>query len=260
MVNYLPHRSGFFKIGLLLLLLIFPLLGDISVSQAEGQTMYVNTPSRNVLQMRDKPNTSGKVVASFAYGASVNVLSKSGTWYKVQAAGYKGYMYGPYLSTKKPSGSSSSSSSSSGKSTTARTAVVNVPSRKPLNLREQPSESSRSLGRYLNGVRVSVYQKVGNWYRVSVLGTSGYMYADYLSFNGTTTSSTPSSTGSSTGPNTVVNDSGSIVYMRKTPGTDGEILKRIPVGTVVQVLSRSKYWSKVSYLSIIGYIDNSYLK
>jgi len=251
------RERPFYKtiVSLMLVLLILLWQSLFLITRAAAEIMYVNTPSQKVLVMRDKPGTSGKKVASFAHGAAVNVVSKSGAWYKVRAAGYSGYMYAHYLSAKKPGGSSSSSS---GGKIPGKTAVVKTPSNRPLNLRAQPRENSKSLGRYLNGVRVTVHSKAGRWYRVSVQGKTGYMYSSYLSFGGSSSGGSPGS--SATGPRVVVNNTSSVVYLRKSPGTDGQILKRIPIGTTVQVLSSNKYWSMVRYLSVTGYVDNRYLK
>ena len=50
-----------------------------------------------------------------------------------------------------------------------------------VNLRREPDTESSKLGNYKRGTVIKIYDKVGEWYKVSVDGINGYMYADYIS-------------------------------------------------------------------------------
>lgn len=51
-----------------------------------------------------------------------------------------------------------------------------------LHLRVKPEKGAKSLGKYYNGTPVRVLQKKGDWTRVSIGGTEGWMMTQYLAF------------------------------------------------------------------------------
>ncbi|WP_457628480.1 SH3 domain-containing protein [Persephonella sp.] len=53
-----------------------------------------------------------------------------------------------------------------------------------LRIREYPSVSSRTIGWLRKGDTVLVIDKTGKWYRVSVKGKTGYVYARYIKLEG----------------------------------------------------------------------------
>lgn len=72
----------------------------------------------DVLNMRDKPNTDGNVVAAVSENEYVKLTGFENGWYKVSYDDYKGYMSGDFLSpiAEKPAPKVSSSSSGGGQS------------------------------------------------------------------------------------------------------------------------------------------------
>ena len=143
--------------------------------QASAKTMYVKTPGNVPLRIRAAASSQSKVVGKAAYGKPVNVIGKKGFWFKVKVGKVTGYMYKSYLSVNKPTDPAVPGSVS-------RQAVIKTPKGMPLNLRAKADASSKLLGRYANGTAVTVYRKAGSWYRVSVNGRVGYMYAQYVVF------------------------------------------------------------------------------
>lgn len=62
-------------------------------------------------------------------------------------------------------------------------AIVNNPAMtEVLNLREEPSIASRSLGRYYNGTQVIVDGSAGEWTKVRIGNDNGYMMSKYLKY------------------------------------------------------------------------------
>ena len=51
-----------------------------------------------------------------------------------------------------------------------------------INLREKPDGKSKSLGLLARSTKVTLWGKVGKWYRVVVdsTGQAGYVYASYI--------------------------------------------------------------------------------
>lgn len=63
----------------------------------------------------------------------------------------------------------------------ANIAVVHNPDPNDrLHLRMEPNRNATSMGKYYNNTPVYIYDKVGDWYHVSVFGVEGYMLGRYL--------------------------------------------------------------------------------
>ena len=93
------------KAGLILVLTacLIPLLSALA---------WTGTVTAGSLNVRKSNSSDSKVLKSLSRGTTVEVLSTSGSWYKINAGGVKGYVAKKYVSRS----SSSSSGSSSGKS------------------------------------------------------------------------------------------------------------------------------------------------
>ena len=121
-----------------------------------------------------------------------------------------------------------------------------------LNLRERPSVSSQSLGRYSGGTWLRLEgSPIGEWYPVTTPdGKRGYMSGNYLSF---------SQHGS--GRATVSYAPGGYVNLRMGPSLDTGIVTRVNSGTEVSILRTVGYWYYVGLRqygqSFEGYIHNS---
>jgi hypothetical protein len=57
----------------------------------------------------------------------------------------------------------------------------------------------------------------------------------------------------------VVAESGSTVNMRRTPSLKGALITRIPLGTIVNIISPGEEWCKISYGNKTGYMMAKFL-
>lgn len=93
-----------------------------STSETTQTTKYVNTTAG--LNVRTGPSTSYAKIATLSYGQSVNVLSTSNGWSKINYSGSTGYVSSQYLQSTKPSSSSSSNSGSTSVSSSASSVIA----------------------------------------------------------------------------------------------------------------------------------------
>lgn len=223
--------------------------GPIPPSSSANAT--VRTVNGGNLNLRVRGSSSAAVIASYPSGTRVRVLAYGDYWCHVRVGSVEGYMSTRFLSFDSGSGGSGTGSAATGN---AFRAVVNNPGGSQyLNLRQEPSVDSRSLGQYYNGTTVAVYGVGKEWHRVSVGGVSGYMSAQFVSFidSGAT-------------PNKTVRNSGSFVNLRSGPGYQHGVLKQVQDGAAATVLIPYPAWSQVmvrdggGYLT--GYMLNIYLK
>ena len=105
-----------------------------------------------------------------------------------------------------------------------------------LNLRQYPSSSSQSLGKYDSGSWVAVQgQGASGWYAVRTMdGTTGYMAGNYLTF------------AQSGSIGTVAYANGGYVNLRRGPSLDYAVVTRVTSGTTISILDASYEWNYVS--------------
>ncbi|HIU15600.1 MAG TPA: SH3 domain-containing protein [Candidatus Ventricola intestinavium] len=145
-------------------------------------TSTVTTRNGGKVNVRPGPSSAYKSIGSLATGTRVTVLLKGNGWYQISGGGLTGFMSTSYLSG---TGSTVGDNTGSGGGTSYQIAYVNNPrSTQVLNLRETPSQSSRSLGQYRNGTQVRVVSYGSTWCEVYVGTRHGYMMTRYLSFDG----------------------------------------------------------------------------
>lgn len=214
-----------------------------SANGSISATVHTNTGVG--LNMREAPSLSGKLIATAADKAAVNVLQKGAEWSRVAYDGKEGFMATRYLSFAPaapvtPSGIA---------------AVVNNPrDTQVLNLREKPSLDARVLAYYRNGVIVTVTDKQTEWCKVLTPdGKNGYMMTKFLKL-----SDTPAAPVTATTMNV---NGGSYVNFRSAPSLkDAYIQGRVPVNTSVTVLERGTDWCKVEVDGKTGYLSTWFLK
>lgn len=131
------------------------------------RTVYV-TDDVNV---RAAGNLSAAILGGFSAGSGVTQTGyTSDGWIQVQYNEGTGYVWGDYVSTKKPV------ITRDGSGTMYATADVNI--------REQYSSDSAVLGVLSKGSGVEITGTTDNgWIRVKYNGRTGYVFADYLSWS-----------------------------------------------------------------------------
>lgn len=129
------------------------------------------TVSESGVRLRMGPSTSFTTVTTISNGTKVKITGIYGSWYEVTVNGKYGYMYKSMISV----GTTNTVPAPS--ETMDETGTVNGSS---VRLRSGPGTSYSTLGYYDSGTKVEITGKTGNWYAVTINGTKGYMYSDYV--------------------------------------------------------------------------------
>lgn len=148
---------------LLALGIFFP---PTQVQAATGSsTAGVVSVSSGRLNVRSSSSTSASVVTSLSKGSYVTLMSKSGSWWRVEyAKGKYGYCHTDYI-----------------KSAASNAATVRISSGS-LNIRSGAGTSYSKIGTLSKGETVLVLSTSGGWSRILYHGTkTGYVSAQYLS-------------------------------------------------------------------------------
>lgn len=122
------------------------------------------------LNFRSQPSASSTILTAVPQGSVVVVGAKANDgWYKVVYKGTVGYMSSKYVTF---------SEALDGNFGTGNTYGVGV------NMRSGPSLSASVIGKFSNGVKMTVLGVYGGWYKVQYGAMTGYIYSDYFSLNG----------------------------------------------------------------------------
>ena len=214
----------------------------------------VSAKTTEYVNFRSGPGTNYSSQGIIASGTTITVTDTSNSeWYAVRLSnGSTGYIYAEYISM------STGGSTSNGEERSAKTTEY-------VNFRSGPGTNYNSKGVIALGTTVTVTDTSNaQWYAVRLSnGSTGYIFAEYISFTG---SNTPSATAAPT----QVPSNGSeqtaktteYVNFRSGPGTNYSSKGVIALGTTVTVTdtSNSEWYAVRLSNGSTGYIFAQYLK
>ncbi len=201
------------------------------------------------VNFRNAPSYSGSVIGQGASGTSVQVYLQGGDWWFISLAGTFGFMDAEFLTGGGGPGATPVPPIVIPETTDA---VVTNTGRN-LNLREQPSTSSKVLGAFPGNTALAILMQGTVWCRVKVhsTGQTGYMMTKYLTLYGQP----------AVPMRTVTHPDGTYVNLRSKPSqASGSVTVRVPHGTRVTILIAGGTWAQVKYGSYTGYMMTQFLK
>ncbi len=210
---------------------------------ADFGTGKINASGVNI---REEANTSSDIVATVNAGETMPITGVLGRWYKVKYDGDTAYVRSDFLDIS--AGSSSSSSSGSSSSSSDKTGEINA---SYVRLRAGASTSSQILFTLQKGAEMTVTGTDGDWYAVSYNGTKGYVYKQYLTVEG------ESSSGSGSSQDGYIN--ASAVRLRGGASTSSTILDTLSKNTTLTVKDSSGDWYAVTCNGTDGYVYKQYV-
>ena len=214
----------------------------------------VSAKTTEYVNFRSGPGTNYSSQGIIASGTTITVTDTSNSeWYAVRLSnGSTGYIYAEYISM------STGGSTSNGEERSAKTTEY-------VNFRSGPGTNYSSKGVIALGTTVTVTDTSNSeWYAVRLSnGSTGYIFAEYISFTG---SNTPSATAAPTqAPSNGSEQSAKTteyVNFRSGPGTNYSSKGVIALGTTVTVTdtSNSEWYAVRLSNGSTGYIFAQYLK
>ncbi|WP_418588836.1 SH3 domain-containing protein [Hominenteromicrobium sp.] len=214
----------------------------------------VSAKTTEYVNFRSGPGTNYSSQGIIASGTTITVTDTSNSeWYAVRLSnGSTGYIYAEYISM------STGGSTSNGEERSAKTTEY-------VNFRSGPGTNYNSKGVIALGTTVTVTDTSNaQWYAVRLSnGSTGYIFAEYISFTG---SNTPSATATPTqAPSNGSEQTAKTteyVNFRSGPGTNYSSKGVIALGTTVTVTdtSNSEWYAVRLSNGSTGYIFAQYLK
>lgn len=201
------------------------------------------------LIVRSGRGTSYSRLGSLKRNTKITILETKNGWHKIKYGSGYGYVHGDYVKLTSSSGSGSGSSGSSS-STSGKKGVVTASS---LNVRSGSGTSYSRIGSLQRNATVTILETKGGWHKIKYGSGYGYIHGDYVKI---TSSGGGGSSSTRTG---VVNASG--LNLRTGKGTNYSIIRVLPRGTKIQILSDTGTWLQVKTSDgKIGYVHEQYIK
>ena len=225
--------------------------GTIKAHASEHKIGHVVNVSTS-LRVRSSANTNSKILGYLHNGEKVNIIGKTGSWYKISFNGKIGYVYGSYIKE----GSSNNESSTS--KISKRGKVVNVET--SLRVRSGASTSHSVIGYLYDGNIFNIVGKSGSWYKISFNGKKGYVSSEYvkeISENDNSSNNSSTDLGGKVGQ--VVNVTTSL-RVRSGASTSYSIVGYLSNGEKFDINGRKGDWYKIKSRSVSGYIHKNYAK
>ena len=229
-------------------------LSSVYPGQTTGQgsmAAWVNIPGGSgTVNLRETASTTSRVLTTIRHGSPVTVLSNDGSWCYVRYEGQEGFVMLKYLSLD---GQVEDAPEQDAPTTDAGEleAIVKTASG-TLNLREQPTTAARVLMTIPRGESIIVTNRGTEWCAVRYAGVSGYVMTKFLTF--------PADNNAQPVSYAVVATQSGSLNMRSQPTTGSSVVRQIPKGTRVGVISQDGSWSRISYDGKTGYVMSSYLR
>ena len=206
----------------------------------------VRSPNNSGVNLRQAPNYNATITGQVACDRYVTVLERGTGWYRVFVDGRMGFMNSDFLTDGLYATQDIAAQTGATGGGTRAGVVTNPKATQRLNLREQPNTGSAVLGRFANGVTVSILQQGTEWCQVCVdlTGQIGYMSTRYLRLRNCPQTPTVR----------VSHPQGGYVNLRATPSLTAGVKLRIPNGASLTVLAPGPDWNYVSYQGYTGYV------
>ncbi len=244
--------------------------------QAEGLSGTVNAM---YVRFRSGPGTEYSILGEYNRGTALTVTGSSGNWYAVVINGQSGYMYADYVTV---------GGSVDPDPTPTPTPTPTPPPADPIVVTPTGNQAGHIRGDYVyfrsgpskyysiydcldNGTALTITGRSGDWYAVTINGTSGYVYSAYVvnddggsvpnvSDPEPTPAPTPEPTPTpQTSTGTPGYITGNDVRFRSGPGTRYDILGSYNYGTALTITGSSGEWKAVIINGRSGYVYGQYV-
>ena len=222
------------------------------------------------MNLRQKANTSSKVLKRLPYGTKVEVVSRSGGWCKVTYNGTTGYASAQFLVASNPASNAGKSVSEDGEVIYGKSVWLVTDSGDAIVVRSGASSSADAITKLASGSEVTLINTVNSsWYKVIAKGLTGFVAAKFVQFTDPNAAAETAAPAEDTSAYTTVLNSGKVylnspsasLHLRKTMSDVADITGTLKQGEAIEVLHYGEGdWLYVRCGSLTGYMHAAYAR
>lgn len=123
-----------------------------------------------------------------------------------------------------------------------------------LVLRGEASKTGAPLATIPNDKEFEIVEDLGEWYKVNVDGKEGYLFAEYVEVQNTSSNETPETDEQEPVDSVEVNSTKTETKIYMLPVITSSTIETIPANTKLNVIKTLNNWAYVSYENINGWI------
>lgn len=209
------------------------------------------------VNVRELPNTSANIIGRAMEGDSIIVTSYVDDWFEIIYNGIVAYVHSEFVEGEFLDFIRESELNNTSLAPESTYAVV-AP-REGLNLRAEPSTTSRILFVMPPDDVMDVLEVNGEWARVDLDGTIGYANIDFIDVRTGARPSRPDSVATVLSPRYAISTPREGLNLRSQPSTTSRVLFVIPPNDVMNVLEVNGEWARVDLDGIVGYANMDFI-
>ncbi|MBR5349359.1 MAG: SH3 domain-containing protein [Lachnospiraceae bacterium] len=223
------------------------------------------TPRMTLLNFRNKPSTSGKVLAQIPAGTPLQRTGRSDEWSRVIYDGQEGYVSANFVSTEAPIIDLFGEK--------AQVCDEEYYTTDKLNFREKPSKDGTVIKILDRAVKVRVTAFGENWSRIVIGDQEGYVASQFLSKEEPApleTQAPPAETDPQPPIIDNPNEAGftdcdeqirvtTNLRMREGPNAVANVITILNKGTEVLCTGKNAEWARINYNGRTGYVSLAYV-
>ena len=222
---------------------------------ADNGVAYTVKNNGNFVNLREGAGYDYGVIKQVADGTKVTMVSKNAVWSYVNVNGTNGWMLTSLLVKTGNAANTAAAGADNGVAYTVKNNGNYV------NLRQGAGSEYGVIRQVADGTKVTMINRNAVWSYVNVNGTKGWMMTSFLQKNATGANTNNNvAAGADNGVAYVVKNNGSYVNLREGAGNGYGVIRQVPDGTNVTMISRNNEWSYINVNGTKGWMMTSFLQ
>ncbi len=206
------------------------------------------------VNIRSAASTSAKVITTLKKGTKLTAVKKVNSWYEIRYQSKPAFITSAYVKA------------TTVKTTTTTTYITNTDA---VNVRQQATTSSKSLGKLAKNSVLTVTKKSGDWYQITYKKQVAFIHVSLVDKKTVKVTSTSKPATTTPVKNVIKAVDRSKIYTvnakeglnaRTAAATNAKIYKTLPHQTVLDVTGAVDSWYQVKLDGKEAYVASTYVK
>ncbi|MBO4816205.1 MAG: SH3 domain-containing protein [Clostridia bacterium] len=236
------------------------------------------------LVLREEASKTANPITTVPDDAQVEIIEKTGEWYKVKYGNYEGYLFAEYVKAQeetKPESTIPEQNNEDTKQNEEQTVATEITGTYPQNINIAkevkvyiiPSITSRVILNIPSGKTITLNYELNNWFNITYEGKEYWVRKNSLNINKTEENKNPENNNeqkqnqekpkAEENKSTVTEnkkgyiDVSSAANVRKSADISADVITTLLRNTEVKILGEEGDFYKIQYQDITGYISKS---